>query len=158
MEGTIMSERATHIVCAVRGSPQSRATATQAIDLALEHDARLTFLYVVDAEFQAQAAIGSPLSVIYQELTLMAEFSMLILCDRAQRRGVREVDYLIREGNIRKQLLQFAIETRADMFVMGWPLRGPGRPVFTPEEFESFAAELERAAHPRLVRVPPPDQ
>jgi nucleotide-binding universal stress UspA family protein len=153
-----MSERAEHIVCAVRGSPQSRTTVTRAIDLAVEHDARLTFLYVADAEFQAQAAIGSPLSVIYQELTQMAEFSMLILCDRAQRRGVRQVAYLIRVGNVRKQLLQFAAETRADVFVMGWPLRAAGRPIFTPEEFESFALELEQVAHPRLVRVPPEEQ
>jgi nucleotide-binding universal stress UspA family protein len=153
-----MSERVQHIVCAVRGSPQSRATVTHAIDLALESNARLTFFYVVDAEFQAQAAIGSPLSVIYQELTQMAEFSMLILCDRAQRRGVEQVGYLIREGNVRKQLLEFAAETRADVFVMGWPMRGPVRPIFTPEEFESFAAELEEVAHPRLVRVPPPEE
>ena len=153
-----MSERVQHIVCAIRGSPQSRTTVTHAIDLALESSARLTFLYVVDAEFQAQAAIGSPLSVIYQELTQMAEFSMLIVCDRAQRRGVKDVDYVIREGNVRKQLLQFAAETRADIFVMGWPLRGPGRPTFTVQEFESFALELEQVAHPRLVRVPPPEQ
>jgi nucleotide-binding universal stress UspA family protein len=153
-----MSDRVEHIVCAVRGSSQSRATATRAIDLALEHDARLTFLYVVDAEFQAQAAIGSPLSVIYQELVAMSEFTMLILCDRAQRRGVRQVEYLIREGNVRKQLLQFAAETRADMFVIGWPMRGPARPIFTDEEFESFTLELEQAAHPQLVRVPPPEQ
>ena len=153
-----MSEKAEHIVCAVRGSPQSRATVTRAIDLAVEHDARLTFFYVADAEFQTQAAIGSPLSVIYQELTQMAEFSMLILCDRAERRGVKQVEYLIRVGNVRKQLLQFAAETRADVFVMGWPLRGAGRPAFTPAEFESFALELRRVAHPRLVRVPPPEQ
>jgi nucleotide-binding universal stress UspA family protein len=153
-----MSERAKHIICAVRGSPQSRATVTHAIDLALEHDARLTFFYVADAEFQAKAAIGSPLSVIYQELTQMAKFSMLILCDRAQRRGVKEVEYIIREGNVRRQLLQFAVETRADLFVMGWPMRGAGRPIFTPEEFESFSLELEQVGHPRLVRVPPPEQ
>ena len=88
-------------------------------------------------------------------LTQMAEFSMLILVDRAQRRGVEQAGYLIREGNVRKQLLELATETRADVFVMGWPLRGPGRPVFTPQEFESFAAELEEVAHPRLVQVPP---
>jgi nucleotide-binding universal stress UspA family protein len=128
---------------------------THAIDLALESNARLTFFYVVDAEFQAQSAIGSPLSVIYQELTQMAEFSMLILCDRAERRGVEQVGYLIREGNIRKQLLEFAAETRADVFVVGWPVRSAGRPIFTPAEFESFAVELEEVAHPRLVRVPP---
>ena len=69
------------IVCAVRGSPESRATVTRAIDLALESGARLTFCYVVDAEFQAQAAIGSPLSVVYRELISMSEFTLLILKD-----------------------------------------------------------------------------
>ena len=49
-----MAEKPDHIVCAVRGSPQSRATVTRAIDLALEHDARLTFFYAVDAEFLAR--------------------------------------------------------------------------------------------------------
>jgi len=153
-----MSERVEHIVCAVRGSPQSRATVTHAIDLALETGARLTFFYAVDVEFLARTTVRGPLSVVYRELTEMSEFTMLILKDRAQRRGVRQVDYLIREGNVRKQLLEFAAETRADVFVIGWPLRGPSRPTFTPEEFESFAAELERVAHPRLVRVPPPEE
>jgi nucleotide-binding universal stress UspA family protein len=153
-----MSERVKHIVCAVRGSPQSRATVTHAIDLALESNARLTFFYVADVEFLSRTTVRGPLSVVYRELIDMSEFAMLILKDRAERRGVEQVGYLIREGNVRKQLLEFAAETRADMFVMGWPLRGPGRPIFTPAEFESFAAELEEVAHPRLVRVPPPEE
>jgi nucleotide-binding universal stress UspA family protein len=151
-------EKPNHIVCAVWGSPQSRNTVTRAIDLALEHDAKLTFLYVADAEFQSQAAIGSPLSVVYQQLTQMAEFSMLILCDRAQRRGVQDVEYVIRIGQVHKQLLEYAAETHADVFVMGWPVRDGGRPTFTPADFESFALELERIAHSVLVRVPPPEQ
>jgi nucleotide-binding universal stress UspA family protein len=146
-----------HIVCAVRGSRQSRATVTHAIDLALEHNARLTFIYVADAEFQAQAAIGSPLSVVYRELKQMAEFSMLILCDRAERRGVQEVGHLIREGNVRKQLLQLAAETQPDILVIGWPMRGPGKPIFKPDEFDSFVAELKQATGLRLVRVAPPE-
>ena len=151
-----MSERFRHIICAVRGSPQSRATITHAINLALENDARLTFFYVVDIEFQAQAAIGSPKSVIYRELVQMAEFAMLILVDRAQRRGVKEVDFRIREGNVRKQLLQLAGETRADALVMGWPQRGPGRPTFRPQDFDAFVAELQHVANSQLVTVPPP--
>jgi nucleotide-binding universal stress UspA family protein len=152
-----MTEKPRHIVCAVRGSPQSRATVTHAIDLALESDARLTFFYVADAEFQGRAAIGSPISVVYRELVQMAEFAMLILVDRAQRRGVKQVDYVIREGNVRKQLLQFAAESRADVLVMGWPLRGPGQPTFRPEDFGAFVAQLEEVANPRLELVPPPD-
>jgi nucleotide-binding universal stress UspA family protein len=152
-----MGERVRHIICAIRGSPQSRATVTHAIDLALESNARLTFFYVVDAEFLSRTTVRGPLSVVYRELMDMSEFTMLILKDRAERRGVQEVDYVIREGTVRKQLLAFAAETRADVFVMGWPIRGPGRPTFTADEFESFADELEQVAHPRLVRVPPPE-
>ena len=146
-----------HIICAVRGSPQSRATVTRAIDLALEGQARLTFFYAVDAEFKGRAAVGVPLAAIYRALVQMAEFSMLILCDRAERRGVKDVDYIIREGNIRKQLLEFASETRADTLVMGWPVRGPGRPTFKVKKFEAFVAELKEVGNLRLVLVPPPD-
>jgi nucleotide-binding universal stress UspA family protein len=150
-----MPERPRHIICAVRGSLQSRGTVTRAIDLALESGARLTFFYIVDAEFKAQATIGGRLRMIYRELVQMSEFTMLILCDRARRRGVAEVDYLIREGNVRKQLLRLSAETQADVLVVGWPLRGFGRPTFKPDKFDDFVAELERVANPRLVLVPP---
>jgi len=149
-----MSSRAPkHIVCPVRATRQSRETVTKAIDLALEHGAHLTFFYVVDAEFHAQAAIGSPLSVIYTELVNMSEFLMLILCDRAQRRGVSKVDYVIREGDVRKQLRQLAIETHADVLVMGRPTRGPGSPAFKPAEFEAFVTGLEEEGNLSVVLV-----
>ena len=38
-----------HIICAVRGGPEGRATVTHAIELALEAGARLTFFRVMDA-------------------------------------------------------------------------------------------------------------
>ncbi|MBE2223294.1 MAG: universal stress protein, partial [Anaerolineae bacterium] len=96
-----------HIICAVRGGAESRETVSQAIDLALTSGARLTFLHVMDAEFLQYATIG-PLSVVYNELVEMGTFAMMILCDRAQRRGVTNVDYVVQEGSIRKQILQFA--------------------------------------------------
>ncbi len=143
-----------HIICAVRGGPESRDTVTRAIDLALESGARLTFFHVMDAEFLEHATVG-PLSVVYHELVEMGTFAMLILCDRAQRRGVAQVDYIVQEGNIRRQLRQFAIETRAKMMVMGRPTRSPGRNVFKAEEFEAFVAELEREGNLHIVQVTP---
>ena len=150
-----MPERIKHIICAVSGGRQSRITVTRAIDLALEHEAWLTFLYVADAEFQAQAAIGSPLSLVYRELVQMAEFSMMILVDRAQRRGLKEADFVIREGNVRKQLLQFASETEADLWVMGAPIRDSVLGTVKPQDLESFAAELEEVSSLRVVLVLP---
>ncbi|MCO5190950.1 MAG: universal stress protein [Anaerolineae bacterium] len=143
-----------HIICAVRGGAESRDTVTRAIELALEEDARLTFLHVMDAEFLQYAIVG-PLSVVYTELVEMGNFAMMILCDRAQRRGVKEVDYVVREGNIRKQLLQFAFATQAKVLVMGGPTRSPGTNVFEAEELVAFMAELERVGQIRVIPVTP---
>jgi nucleotide-binding universal stress UspA family protein len=143
-----------HIICAVRGSPQSRETVTRAIDLALEHGARLTFFYAVDVEFLARTTIRGPLSVVYRELIDMSEFTMLILKDRAERRGVVQADSIIREGDVRNQLLRLTREVQPDMLVLGWPLRGEGRPRFKPGEFKAFIAELEREGNTRIEVVP----
>lgn len=143
-----------HIVCAVRGGPESRDTVTYAIDLALESRASLTFFCVMDAEFLEHATVA-PLSIVYSELQEMGRFAMLILCDRARRRGVTQVDSVVLEGNIRKQLRLFAIETQAEIMVMGRPTRSPGRNVFKPAELEAFAADLEREANLRVQLVSP---
>ncbi len=147
------TQKLNQILCAVRGGPESRETVTYAIDLALQTGARLTFFHALDAEFLDYATIG-PLSVVYQELVEMGKFTMLILVDRAQRRGVAEVNYVVREGNIRKQLLQAAIETKAEVMVLGRPTRSPTQNVFKFDEMESFAAELATEGKLRLILVP----
>ena len=146
-----------HIICAVRGGPESRATVSHAIDLALQYTAHLTFLHVLDAEFLEYATVG-PLSLIYNELVEMGTFAMLILCDRAQRRGVEQVDYIVREGNIRKQLYQFALETRAQVMVMGKPTRSPGKNVFKPDDFAAFVADLAADGNIQILQVTPTPQ
>lgn len=150
----MQAEQPRHIICAVRGGPESRETVTRAIDLALESGAWLTFLRVLDAEFLNHATIG-PLSVVYRELREMGQFAMLILCDRAQRRGVHKVDSIVREGNVRKQLREFAIETHADVMVMGRPTRSPGSNTFKADEFDAFVAELEEDADLQIEVVDP---
>ena len=146
-------QKLNQVLCAVRGGPESRETVTYAIDLALETGARLTFFHALDAEFLNHATIG-PLSIVYQELVEMGKFTMLILVDRAQRRGVGEVNYAVWEGNIRKQLHQAAIETKAEVMLMGRPTRSPTQNVFKHDEMESFAAELEKEGHLRLILIP----
>ena len=153
-----MYDRVEYIVCAVRGSPQSRATVTRAIDLALEHDARLTFFYAVDVEFLSRTTVRGPLSVVYHELVEMSEFTVLILKDRAERRGVAQVDSIIREGDVRTQLLDLIREVRPDVRVLGWPLRGAGRPRCKPDDFGAFVTELEREGNTCVEVAPaPPD-
>ena len=141
-----------HVACAVRGGPESRATVTKAIDLALERGAKLTFVHVMDADFLGYATIG-PLSVVYQELREMGNFMMLILRDRAIRRGVRDVGYVLMEGNIRKKLRDFVRETDADLLVMGMPVRSPGSNVFKEGEIEEFAEDLRREGRLEVMLV-----
>ena len=146
-----------HIICAVRGGPESRDTITKAINMALEGDAKLTFFHVADAEFLAPATIA-PLSVVYHELIEMSKFAMLILCDRAQRRGVTQSDYKVVEGSIRTQLRQFAINTRAEVMVIGRPTRSPGSNVFSPDDFDAFIANLAEESNIEIVQVTPEGQ
>jgi nucleotide-binding universal stress UspA family protein len=152
-----MSEKVRHIVCAVRGSPQSRATVTRAIDLALAHDARLTFAYAVDVEFLAHMMMGGRVRVVYRELVEMSEFTMLILEDRARRRGVTRVDSVIREGDVCKQLTGLVREMQPDLVILGRPVRGTGQPRFKPAELEAFITELELAGA-RVEVVPGPEE
>lgn len=148
------SEKQQHIVCAVRGGPESRETVTRAIELALANDARLTFFRVMDAEFLEHATVA-PLSVIYRELENMAEFAIRILCDRAERKGVKDVDCLVRAGNIQRQIQEFVAEQHIDLVVMGQPVRSPGSNVFKPAAFDDFVADLEKEASVRVEVVRP---
>jgi len=150
------SEKTSHIICAVRGGPESRETVTQAINTALEMKARLTFFHVMDIEFLHHATIG-PVSVVYRELVEMGNFAMLILCDRARRRGVTDVDFIIQEGNIRNNLRLLAAETKADLLVIGSPTRSPGNNVFKPKEMDAFIAELSGQASLQIVKITPLD-
>jgi nucleotide-binding universal stress UspA family protein len=149
-----MENHIRQILCAVRGGPESRETVTRAVDLALETGAKLTFFHAMDAEFLGQAAIGRTLSGIYSELLEMGKFAMLILVDRAQRRGVQNVDYIIREGNVRKQLIQIAIETKAEVMIVGRPTRGPTSNIFKMNEMEAFANELAEQGALKVITVP----
>jgi len=144
------------IICAVRGGPESRETVTHAINLAVEHKAELTFFHALDAEFLGTASLTmTPVRSIYQQLHEMGEFSMLILCDRANRRGVERVNYQVREGNIQNLLREKAIETKADVMVMGRPVRSPGSNVFTEAAFDQFISDLEKDAMLKIIVITP---
>jgi len=145
-----------HIICAVRGGQESRNTVIRAIDLAQEYDARLTFFHILDAEFLGAASLTmTPVRRVYEQLHEMGEFTMLILCDRATRRGVARVDYRVKEGNIKQLLRQLAVETHADIMVMGRPVRSPGSNVFTKPAFDEFIQAMETKTDPRIIVVSP---
>lgn len=130
-----------HIVCAVRGQVHSRATVSRAIDLALAHGARLTFVHVIDAEFLAYATVGIP-RLMLQELRSMGEFLMVILKERAERRGVAQVDTALLEGHFDRALLTYLQRQSAEMVVLGAIGPSRGANALSSQEFEALVDAL----------------
>lgn len=97
----------------------------------------------------------TPVCSKYEQLHEMGEFTMLILCDRDARRGVARVDYEVREGDIKQILHKIAIETHADILLMGRPIRIPGSNVFITENFAEFIKSLEADTDPHIIVVSP---
>lgn len=120
----------------------------------MEYDAQLTFCLVIDVEFLGQSAPTlTPLNAAYRHLEELGEFSMMILCDRAQRRGVKKVEYLILKGDVTAQINKLLSEVEAEILVMGRPISGLAFSVFTPEEFDFLVERLEKETGIQVVQV-----
>jgi hypothetical protein len=150
------TDRIKQVVCAIRGRPANLDAISAAIDLCLEHEASLTFLMLLEAEFISQVTpTMSSLRTLYQQMKEMSEFSLLILCEEAKQLGVTQVDYTIRTGNLRKQLREFATQTSADVLVIVRPTSGPGWTALTNKEFVDFIRELEEIGNLRVISIEP---
>lgn len=136
---------AKRILCAVRGQPRSRSTADLAADLARQDDAELTYLLVIDAQFMSKTGpTMAPLRAVYEQLDAMGDFAMTMLADRARRRGVEQVDYIIRRGQVPQEIRTAVKELRPDTLVLGRPVQPLRHARFGPEEFDHFVQQLAR--------------
>lgn len=143
----MIANKIRHILCAVLGKPASRTTVTKAIDLALEHNARLTFAHIINAEFLVSVTpLMTSMSTVYRQLYELGEFSMLLLCDRANRRGVENADYIIRKGQILPQLRLAISELQPDIFVVGKPIDTSSHPPTSIllEDIDAFISDVEQ--------------
>ncbi len=132
------------IICAVYGKPSSRTTISRAIDLALEYNAKLTFVHAINAEFlKSSTPAMMPLKTVYKQLHDMGNFAMMMLMDRAERRGVSQTDYRVREGNVREQLLLAVQELRPDILVIGKPTSLLGESVFKEQPLKEFIDQIQ---------------
>jgi nucleotide-binding universal stress UspA family protein len=133
-----------HILCAVRSRPGGEETVDRAIKLALKTGARLTFCQIIDTGFLNRfSSRGSARKVAQKELTDMAEFALSIICDQAEAKGVADVDYILRTGNVRHALLELVNETDADLLVLGRSKPMPGHSAFPDQTRNEFIAQLE---------------
>ncbi len=65
---------------------------------------------------------------------------------------------MLPEGDIREELTRYAIDTEAEMMVIGRPTRSPGRNVFKIAGFDDFVADLEEKAQLKIVKAPAEQQ
>ena len=75
---------AEHILCPVRGAKRSLETVERAIDLADEHGAKLTFLFVADVDFLGYATVAR-VKVMLDELKELLRETDVVLGSWATR-------------------------------------------------------------------------
>lgn len=141
-----------HIICAVRGGPESQETANSAMDLALEAEAGLTFFHIVDSGCLDCGDIAKT-SAAYREYLEQAESALEALCTQARQRGVTHVDFVLREGDTRQELRQLVVETNAELLLLGHPSPKSKHSVFGQDEFHQFLAELDFGGELRTIQV-----
>lgn len=134
-----------HIVCAVRGIPESFKTVDTAIHLASSQAARLTFLLILNIEFLGDATpvLGS-YKTVERQLTSLGEFTLLSLCDEARQRGVDRCSGVVRLGDFRRQLRTYLDEAHADALVVSRLAPKETGERLTAGDFEGFIASLEQ--------------
>lgn len=134
-----------HVACAVRGRLANRNAVEHAINLAKQNDARLTFFLVISDDFLTAATpTFTPKKTLYDRLSEIGEYILVLLRDQAIEHGVSEVEHEVRIGDVRNNLRQFAKRTNAQVLVMGRPSGLEPRSIFTPQEFAEFVQELEQ--------------
>lgn len=130
------------IVCATRGGAASRRVQEQAIALARQHSAKLTFLFVADTS--SCGRVSEELTEILEdELKRMGRSLLHIAYVRAHEQGV-EAEMLIRCGPVRQTILDVVRETEADALFVGAPRPATSTPEFGEEGMRDFAAEVKQ--------------
>jgi nucleotide-binding universal stress UspA family protein len=128
-----------NILCATRGGEASYRTQDAAVALAKERDDILIFLYVVDIHFLDKTA--APIVVdVENEVVKMGEFLLLMAQERAAAQGIT-AQAVVRQGQLRAELIAAAKELGADLVVLGRP-RG-GKAIFDEAALQLFAALLQ---------------
>lgn len=129
------------IVCAIRGGPASRPTIDKAIQLAVETELPLYFLYVVNLDFLSHTS-SSRTHLISKELTEMGEFILLTAQAKAQAKGI-DANGIVHKGNVRDEIVNLCLEMKADYVVLGKPKVQPGKEnVFTEDRLDKFAERI----------------
>jgi nucleotide-binding universal stress UspA family protein len=127
------------ILCATRGGQASQPTHQKAIEIALERNAELVFLYVFDQRAIQQVATPIVINVSSQ-MDHMRAFLRGTAQRQATKAGVRAM-VRVRAGSLREQIQAIANEHKVDLIVMGNPSEKTS--LFKREALRALADEIE---------------
>ncbi|MBN1316309.1 MAG: universal stress protein [Anaerolineales bacterium] len=135
------------ILCSTRGGEASYKAQDAAINLALELEAQVLFLFVVDTKFLDSSASVIRRDTVAKELEQMGEFLLLMAVERAKKQGV-ESSYLIRHGGFRRELLAVAADPEVVALVLGEP--SGAESFFSPEALDEFARKINEETNTQV--------
>ena len=108
----------TSIVCGVTGSTHSQKAALEAAALAKQHNAKLTYVYVVDIDFLKSSVGGLSTSLAQDGLQHLGEHILGYAEQLAQSQEVTPKK-IVRRGSVLEVLKGVVLEEKADLLVLG---------------------------------------
>lgn len=127
------------ILCATRGGEASYRTQDAAIALAKERGDALVFLFVADIGFLNQTA--APIVIdVESRLEKLGRFQLTMAQERAAAQDV-VAEVIVRQGQLRAELVTVAHEIGATLIVFGRPLKPTA--LFDETALQEFAADLQ---------------
>jgi nucleotide-binding universal stress UspA family protein len=129
------------ILCATRGGEASRRTQDAVVAMALQEEASIVFLFVVDVEFLKLTARGVRPDVVAAEMEHMGEFLLAMACERAAAQGA-EATMCVRHGPLIEALESAAREESVDAIAFGQPAGAESS--FSLADLAKLAAQLEQ--------------
>lgn len=140
------------IVCATRGGEGSRAVQLTAVEQAKATGRPLVFLYVT-----ALANLGdmdpAMRAAVREELNWMGKALLRVAQQRAHDAGL-EAKIVLREGNVREEIVNYLKETNASLLLLGAP-RGTTANVFGDDAVEQFALSIRESTNVDVTIVRP---
>jgi nucleotide-binding universal stress UspA family protein len=136
-----MEKNMSGIVCAIRGGPASRPTIDKSIQMAIETQLPLYFLYVVNLDFLARSSV-SRTNLISEEIYEMGEFILLTAQTQAEAKNIA-AQTVVRRGNVGDEIIALCREINANYVILGRPKREHERNVFTSKRLDTFGQRIE---------------
>ena len=110
--------RYTSIVCGVTGSAHAQKAALEAAALAKQHNARLTYVYVVDVGSLTASIGGLSKSLAEDGLDRLGGHILGFVEQLAQSQGVTPKK-IVRRGTVLEVFRQVVLEEKADLLILG---------------------------------------